>query len=307
MNYLLYPVRLFFPLLLLPLFVSANDCSTASVVNTNSCATLTFDAACDFGPPSQVGCTGCTGDSWFRWSSGSGSNLTQYNMRFNIELNSAGVVNIILAYSESIDATGDPCNWTTAASGTEGYTRYQTQCGISLTGPGDVYEFDNDGLDGSGTFFIIVEKVSGIATQASFCPVELSTCSAPANDRCSNASVLTSGNGIDPAAAAGPNVAAWSDAMKGTISCATKQRLQGYCNSQTEDHYARQTGIGPFNQCYYNGNVGDAPLVGSILGAGQCDAYLENTVWSLVSGLKNVNSCNRLIYSAFKAFFDFLI
>ena len=279
MNTFIYPIQSLFLLFCFPVFLLANDCSTATVVNSGSCATLSFDSGCDFGPGSQIQCAGCTGDTWFRWSSGLGSNLTQSNMRFNIELNSAGVVNIMLAYSESIDAVGDPCNWTTIASGTEGYTRYQTQCGVSLSGPGDVYEFDNFGLDGSGTFFIIVEKVSGLASQVSLCPTELSTCSAPANDRCSNATALVAGNGIDPDAASGPNIAAWSDAMKGTISCATKQRLQGYCDSQTEDHYARQAGFGPFNQCYYNGNVGDDPLVGSTFGGDQADSYLENTVW----------------------------
>ena len=270
-----YSFHLLFPLFLLPVFVFANDCSTATAVNTGSCATLAFDTTCDFGPnPTSVqGCPGttCTGDAWFEWTSGLGSNLTQYNMQFNIALNSPGTINVLLAYSESVDATGDPCNWTNNA-GTEGYTRYQTQCNINLNGPGDIYEFENLGLDGSGTFFVLIELISGTASQVTVCPVQLSTCSAPANDRCSNATSLSAGNGIDPASASGPNVAAWSDAMKGTTSCATKQRLQNKCNSKTEDHYARNI----LGACFYNGILGDQPLIPT---PGRCVSFLENTVW----------------------------
>ena len=61
MNTFIYPIQSLFLLFCFPVFLIANDCSTATAVNSGGCATLAFDATCNFGPPSQVECAGVLG------------------------------------------------------------------------------------------------------------------------------------------------------------------------------------------------------------------------------------------------------
>lgn len=263
----------------LPSILYANDCSSASTVSfgAGGCQTVTLDAVCDFGPSTQVPCASpappCIGDAWFRFVPG-GTNLSQFNVQFDITLNSANTVNISLLYSESKEL-GDDCEWNT---NTEGYTVYSRMCTEVVSG-GVPIDFTVNGIDGSGTYFILVERVSGgPIADVTVCPTFLGNCAAPGNDRCSNAYALTAGNGIDPAAATGPNIPSWADAFKGTNACATKQRLPDGCsgfansnlNTQTEDHNKRNI----LGQCIYNGNLGDTPPLGP-----NCFQFLENTVY----------------------------
>lgn len=249
-----------------------NDCPTATSVSLGACQTVAFDAICNFGPAAQIACTSptCTGDAWFEFVPG-GTNASQFNVRFDITLSVTNTINLILIYSESVEL-GDPCEW---PSGAEGYTRYRSVCTQVVTG-GVPYEFTAEGLDGSGTFFLLVERVTGTGGSVTVCPTLLGNCPAPSNDRCSNALALTTGNGIDPAAAAGPAIPNWNDAVKTTNACATKQRIDDWCGTfsagnPTEDHYTRKLGL----VCYHNGNIGDNIFPGGV----QCDEYLENTVY----------------------------
>ncbi|MEO1448460.1 MAG: T9SS type A sorting domain-containing protein [Bacteroidota bacterium] len=256
-----------------PLHLAANNCNSAVNLTLGSSSSVAFDASCEFGPGSQDPCGGaCTGDAWFEWVPG-GTNLSQFNVQFDISLNVSATVNIMLLYSESKEL-GDPCEWPSSA---EGYTRYQHMCGVVMT-PGNVEEITAEGLDGSGTFFILVERVSGGTGSVTVNPTFLGNCAAPSNDRCTNPIALTVGNGIDPSVTTGPAIPNWMNALCGSTACATKQRLTTGCTfagngASTEDHYKSNISF----QCFYSGNVGDvlpfAPL------GGQCDEYLENTVY----------------------------
>ena len=256
-----------------PAVLSANDCPTATSLSLGSCQTIAFDGTCNFGPASQINCTSpsCVGDAWFEFVPG-GTSASQYNVQFDISVDVANTINILLLYSESKEL-GDPCEW---ASGAQGYTRYGSIC-TEVVSPGVPVDFTVNGMDGSGTFYILVERVTGTGGNVTVCPTLIGNCPAPSNDRCSNPISLTAGNGIDPAAATGPNIPNWNDALKASNACATKQRLTDFCGTfsagtPTEDHYTRKLGT----VCFQNGNLGDNGLVPF---ATQCNAYLENTVW----------------------------
>lgn len=274
--------------------LSANDCSTPTlIVPGGGPYTLAFDNTADFSGTQQDPCvTTGIGDAWFRWSPG-GTNALQGNLAFNIKTNFSGVFDVYLLYSESVDL-GDPCEFPGAggSGNLTGLTRYQSLCGQAINGTAtDSLIFENLGLDGSGTFYLVVEWISGSngGTESVIIDPQLTgTCPAPANDACGNAIQLTVGNGIDSNYAM-PTSPAWSDAIKGTIQCATKVRFSSACPAgggvaaPTEDHYARRFRIGfPFNvdTCGYIGKVGDSNgtfyPVNTITG---CDAWLENTVW----------------------------
>ncbi|MEM7369645.1 MAG: T9SS type A sorting domain-containing protein [Bacteroidota bacterium] len=249
-----------------------NNCSSATSISLGGCQTIAFDAVCDFSPASQIACTSpvCQGDAWFEFVPG-GTNASQFDVQFDISVDVANTINVVLIYSESVEL-GDPCEW---PSGAEGYTRHGSVC-TEVVSAGVPFDFTVRGMDGSGTFFLLVERVTGTGGNVTVCPTLLGNCPAPSNDRCSNAQPLTSGSGIDPNAATGPAIPNWNDALKSTNACATKQRLTDFCSlftagTPTEDHYTRKLpGV-----CYHNGNIGDNIFPGGV----QCDEYLENTVY----------------------------
>ncbi|MEL7339511.1 MAG: T9SS type A sorting domain-containing protein [Bacteroidota bacterium] len=280
------------------LFAQA-DCNSALPINTAGSFTATFDNTADFSvaynggaPPNngQYGpCAGTPGqgDVWFTYSPG-GSNLVQTNIRFGFTPNFDGNFNIFLFYSESFEI-GDPCEFP-GGNVLTGLTRYQElRCNTAINA-GNTLNLDYFGLDGSGVYLIVVERVSGNAVgveQMTITPTLLGACPAPANDACANPAVMGIGNGIiADYNLPGGSPGAWTEAIKGTNACATKERLFDDCvfgfggnpPTPTEDHYgARTFGFGG-NVCLFTGNLGDnGPLVtGTPLHA---DEFLENTVY----------------------------
>ncbi len=260
-------------LLCLALSSMANDCGSAASVTAGTPTTLSFDNFVDYSPVGQRPCssTSPNGDAWFEWIPG-GNNTTNYDMTFKIEISFAGSVNMAILYSESVDA-GDPCQWD---ANTEGYTYYNSVCNKALTGPGHIYFLRNRGMDGSGHYFILIERIGGTGGSVTVEPRLNGTCTAPTNDRCSTPTVLTSGVGLDPNTSTS-SIASWSVSAPASITCATKQRMNDPCQAggadPTEDHYgSRFAGI-----CHWAGNVGD---VGSWpFSQSPCDEFLENTVW----------------------------
>ncbi|MEM7656872.1 MAG: T9SS type A sorting domain-containing protein [Bacteroidota bacterium] len=257
--------------------LSANDCSSAATLTLGSGTTVALDASCEFGPATQDPCGGaCNGDAWFEWIPG-GTNASQFNVQFDISFNFTGSVNIMLLYSESKEL-GNPCQWNGT---TEGYTRYQHIC-AQPTSPGFSVDLTAEGLDGSGTFFILVERAGGGSGNVTVTPTFLGNCPAPSNDRCSSPTALTVGNGVDPTVTIGPSIPNWANALCGSTSCATKQRMTADCNGglfggpgpATEDHYKRRFS----GNCLYRGNVGDIDNV-LLPFNNQCDEFLENTVY----------------------------
>lgn len=270
------------------------DCANALAINTAGSFTANFDNTADFlvayngGTAPNNGQYTCAatpglGDVWFTYSPG-GSNLVQNDIRLRFSPNFNGTFNIFFFYSESFEI-GDPCEF---PSGTvlTGLTRYQEfRCNTPINaGAGNELNIDYNGLDGSGQYLILVERVSGTSggtDQMTITPTLLGTCPAPANDACANPAVLTTGNGIDPGYNS-PNVAAWTDAIKGTNACATKERLFNTCTTglggspptPTEDHYGARL----FGNCFYTGNLGDVGVL-ALGTVNQADQFLENTVY----------------------------
>lgn len=270
-------------MLLLALPASANDCAGAHIVSSNTpSADYTFDGTCDFEgdmPSQRIGVpTNCTGEVWFQWSPGS-ANTTIYNMDFQVTSPGNCVVNIFLLYSESTDAV-DPCYWDLGGLFTPtswGYTGYQAVSSQALTA-GVPFSLNVNGLDGSGTFFIVVEKVSGAGTQVNLAPMVSSTVASAGNDLCTNATPLSVGSGIDPSVLTGPAAGNWINAASASTANSTKQRLQHYCGGaggatpSTEDHYTN-TFLG---NCITSGNLGD---FGAVPFGVQCVPSIQNTTW----------------------------
>jgi len=195
-------------------------------------------------------------------------------------------INIALLYSESVDA-GNPCQWGT---NTEGYSYYTTLCNKQMNGNGHTYFFKTKGLDGSGHFFLLVERVGGSGGSITVFPRFDGTCTPPSNDRCNSATALSPGNGLDPSASTS-SIAAWSESINATTRCATKQRMDDGCQAggadPTEDHYGSRF----VGTCHWGGNIGDNGSWPFTLN--QCDEYIENTVWysftvPLTSNLWNI-------------------
>ncbi|MEM8887530.1 MAG: T9SS type A sorting domain-containing protein [Bacteroidota bacterium] len=268
--------------LLLNQGLQANDCSSAANLTLNNPTAIVLDA-CDNADLAGgiYPCANCDSDAWFTIDLG-GTNLVQQHVRFNIEANGTAELNAVLLYSDSWEESGDICTWSNATAAL-GLQRNINVCNITITGIGDIYELDSYGLDGSGKYVLLIEKTTtpGSATTITVTPQILGTCNAPSNDRCSSPLALGSGNGIDPMAPS-PNVPAWSDAIKASTACGTKQRISratvgdpGTALVITEDHYDYK----PFGQPRrYTGNIGDG---GKFLGSptSQADTYLENTLY----------------------------
>lgn len=280
----------------MPQLYAQADCASAQAITTGGTFTANFDNTADFlvayngGAAPNNGQYACAatpglGDVWFSYSPG-GSNLVQNNIRLQFSPNFNGTFNIFLLYSESFEI-GDPCEFP-GGNVLTGLTRYQEfRCNTPINaGVGNELNIDYNGLDGSGQYLIVVERVSGTSggvDQMTISPSLLGTCPAPANDACANPALLTVGNGIDQNYNSA-NVPAWTDAIKGTNACATKERLFDQCTgglfgnppTPTEDHYGAWIGIG--STCVFTGNLGDN---GNLqLGIpGHADEFLENTVY----------------------------
>lgn len=261
-------------LLCLSLYGMANDCGSAATLTLGNNSTLSIDNFTDYSPVGQRPCssTSPNGDAWFEFVPG-GTNTTNYDVTFLITPSNAGNYNFAILYSESVDA-GDPCQWD---ANTEGYTYYNSVCNKSMNGGTHTYFLRNRALDGSGHYFILIERIGGTGGSVTVKPSLQGTCTAPANDRCATPTVLTAGAGLDPNTSTSSPVS-WTVSAPASTKCATKQRMNDPCQpggaDPTEDHYGNRTFFG---QCYWSGNVGD---VGTPpLRTSTCDEFLENTVW----------------------------
>ena len=265
---------LFTALIFLGLSMKANDCGSAATLTAGTATTLSFDSFTDYSPVGQRPCSSTTpnGDAWFEYIPGGASNTTNYDITFKVTLSYSGRINMAILYSESVDA-GDPCEWD---ANTEGYTYYNSVCNKQMNGVGHTYFLRNRGMDATGHFFILIERVGGTGGSVTVEPRINGTCSAPSNDRCTSATVLTSGSGIDPNTSTS-SIAAWSVSASATTKCATKQRMNDGCQAggadPTEDHY----GARALGQCFWAGNLGDNGSWPFTLNS--CDEFLENTVW----------------------------
>ncbi|MCB0835431.1 MAG: T9SS type A sorting domain-containing protein [Bacteroidetes bacterium] len=253
----------------------ANNCGTATLMNTGTSYTLAIDSDCNYLPSSQNICIACSGggDAWFKWIPG-GSNALQMDATFTVEADFTGNVNVSILYSESFEASGNPCQF---QSNIYGYTQYTAKCNTAIS-PASPITVRHTALDGSGVYFLLVERIGNNTGSVTVTPTLNGTCPQPSNDRCSTPIALTTGNGIDPNAATGGSSANWIDAYSATNKCATKQRLTNTCgafsapNPPNEDHYGRNY----FGVCMYNGNLG---ATSSIPLGVQCDVFLENTTY----------------------------
>ena len=268
---------------------TANDCTTAPSLVPNAadpevCASpypiiTTFTGGCNepTGNNEPDGYYGnpCTQDLWFKYEPG-GTNLLQYNMAFEINFNfaTAATVTAYLFYSESKDGAGavPECDWND--NSTSPFSIKEKTTWFVGTGPSSQVLY-SEGLDGSGTYFLVLQRQSGTGGTVEVCirqMVSKPPCGPPANDRCSNATAFTLGNGIDPiAAAGGVTGGAWSESIDGTTICATKQRINNECNTagNTEDHYRGSAGL---DFCIPNRQVGYTFPT-------PCMVDLENTVY----------------------------
>ncbi|MEZ4776673.1 MAG: T9SS type A sorting domain-containing protein [Bacteroidia bacterium] len=271
--------------------LSANDCSTAiglTVVTPAapySCATPvvgTFATACsNLFNYTPAGCTNqatCSQDLWFQYDPNDINNPTdQYNVDFELSFNFAAnaEVRYYLLYAESKDSgNGDPCAWINTNS--QAFTLRYSGCWAVTTGGFNV-TLNARGMDGSGTYYLLLERVTGTGGTVSICTQLVSTCNPPANDRASSPTTMTSGNGIDSNSAAGGS-GSWTDAISGTTICATKQRMQNECGGpNTEDHF-----IDNDVTCFTDGSIGDIFLAGTGARIFRCTGLnesLDNSVF----------------------------
>ncbi|MDP5171543.1 MAG: T9SS type A sorting domain-containing protein [Bacteroidia bacterium] len=269
-------LQLLFPTLIVLALATpghANNCASAVTVATGGSVTLTFDATCDIGSAKPSGYPGCNvGDVWFEWVP-AGAAGTVHDMNFQITPSGNNTVNIFLLYSESFEATGNACQWSGANAG---YTAHNPLQSVALTA-GITYNYLVRGVDASGHFFIVVERVNGTGTMITLAPVITATNAVPANDDCNSATVLTPSNGLDPNITAGISGGNWANAANFSTRNATKKRLQSStCTPPnfTQDHYARS--YFPVG-CATNGNLGDFSQLSLLYTA--CKTALMNTTF----------------------------
>ncbi|MEZ4827703.1 MAG: T9SS type A sorting domain-containing protein [Bacteroidia bacterium] len=271
--------------------LKANDCSTAiglSVVapaapySCGSPALGTFSGSCsNLFNYTPAGCTNqaaCTEDLWFQYDPNDVNNPTdQYNVDFELSFNFAATAEVryYLLYAESKDSgNGDPCSWINTNS--QAFSLRYSGCWSVTTG-GFNATLSARGMDGSGTYYLLLERVTGTGGTVSICTQLVSTCTPPANDRATSPTAMTSGNGIDSNAAAGGS-GSWTDAISGTTICATKQRMQNECAGlNTEDHFIDNDVV-----CITDGSIGDVFIPGTGARIFRCvgvNESLDNSVF----------------------------
>ncbi|TAE47029.1 MAG: hypothetical protein EAZ89_18825, partial [Bacteroidetes bacterium] len=232
-----------------------NTCATATVLTVSpaaaayTCTTpsaFTFAATpCTNSAGLPGGCAaGCTREMWFRYDPADASFPTQqHSLRIELSLDftaaATSVVKYYVLYSEAKDnGFGNPCTWVNTF--TPDFIPWTSGCLTVTTGTVGQQTILVEGLDGSGTFFLKLERATGNGGTVTVCTKQLNApANPPANDRCANATALTSGAGIDPLAAAG-GTASWAAALVGSNKNATKQRRTDECPAltPTEDHFA---------------------------------------------------------------------
>lgn len=253
-----------------------NDCSSAVSLTIHNPATTafacttpsnqTFAGTCALlynHSPGGV-CTSqatCSQDLWFQLDPNNPTDQVDIDLElsFDFSLSTASEVRYYLLYSESKDSgNGDPCTWTNTAS--QDFTRRFSGC---ENVPAGVFQttLSATGLDGTATYFLVLERVTGTGGSVSICAQQIGTSPAPSNDRANNPTVLSLGNGIDANVAVGGS-GSWSDAISGTTQYATKQRMQNEClpalpTNHTEDHFYKNDL--PFG-CITDGTIGDVFL-----------------------------------------------
>ena len=291
------------PLLFLgvyPLF--ANDCGcaitldispAASKYTCSSPASGTFSGGCDqlYTVPS-AGCIDpsiCGQDLWFQFNPLDGNFPTnQYNMIF--ELSFSGMSNpdqirYYLLYAEATNSpNGDDCAWDVSNIFSQVFTQRASGCWNISAAAMDT-SFIAHGLDGSGTFFLVLETAFGTGGSVDVClkydpdlPLSDTTCAPPSNDRASNATTMVVGSGIDSQAGVG-GANSWAESITGTNQCATKQRMQNECiggsAGNTEDHFYTS-----LFSCITDNCIGDQFFFG--VRSGRCvgtNELLDNTVF----------------------------
>ena len=278
---LLSITRRFTAILLFSFFfiqVYAGDCATASVLPNNNTwvNNINFTNNCPLDPGySNVG---CQQDVWFKFSPNTPG--TNYNMRFHLNANSnSNLTYYRLLYSVSQDAN-DPCGWSGSPFAAE-YHLLETQ----TRGAGGYVIITADGLDGSGTYFLVVEN-TGTGGSVSGRAQPMSTCSSPANDRCSNATNLVLGAGIDsqvPSGSGSANVA-WSDGVCGATTCATAQRPTTECGAAGQEDY------------YWNGGCELKTTGKDLFGISACNSDLDNSVWYSMNVPSGINTSDWYVH-----------
>ncbi len=241
----------------------ANDCTSAVPIPFTTYPTVTFGTA-SFSVPgfsfnsAPVGCsTGTpTGWAWFQFDPGTPG--TQHDIRVEFQGTADGVFRFYILSSETKDSgSGSPCQFPGGAFvGNPTNERWDGCFSLPVGGgPHWLPDFVG-GIDGSGTYFIVIEKMSGTATSISASIQSVITGLPPANDRCSNSATMTVGNGIDTNTATASS-GLWSNGIQGSIRYATKQRMQNGCSgSNTEDNFFT-TLFGCFNNRPIGYYIGD--------------------------------------------------
>ncbi|MEO0472229.1 MAG: T9SS type A sorting domain-containing protein [Bacteroidota bacterium] len=240
-----------------PLFGQGTTCSDAipipfnATVNYSGIATGTFSNAAftscllNISPFFPGGCTvgTCASEVWFQLDP---NQVLQQNLVLRMEFGFTNVqTKIVLLYAESKDSgNGDPCQWNNTNSSPfaeRGSWCFQPTAGATVFAP------EPEGLDGSGTFFLVVQRETGVGGTVQVQARQINgvggdpTCVAPSNDLCSSPDTLIIGNGIDTDYALG-GTGSWADSRAGSVKCATKFRLQNECGGgTTEDTFWENT------------------------------------------------------------------
>lgn len=198
----------------------------------------------------------------------------QHDVRVTVSVNFGGNVKAFLSYSEAKDTgSGSPCYF----PGTNGGLFFNLRADACMVFPagGGTFSFETGGLDGTGTWFLILERTAGTTGSATACIEDLATGLPPSNDRCSAPIILTVGSGIDANTATG-GTGTWSYGFDGNIRYATKQRMQNGCgggNPNTEDHF-HHTNLGG---CYVNRSLGT--IISGLGAANSCVTSIQNSVY----------------------------
>ncbi|MDX2284215.1 MAG: hypothetical protein NW241_08635 [Bacteroidia bacterium] len=269
---------------------AGGDCGTATSVFVSPAAaayTCTLPAAYTFSGASGVaysgvaaGCAaGSAQEAWFRFDPADpNSPAWQHSIQFEVSFNLAAgsEIKYYLLYSDCRDnGFGNPCTWVNP--NTPPFTPRIAGCWNVPAGASNMPVLTAEGLDGEGTYFLKLERVSGAGGSIQICAKELAApAPPPANDRCADAIALIPGAGVDPGAAAGGS-GNWGDAVSGSTLYATKERRTDECAGfNTEDHFFTTNFLG---DCYSNRSLGD--LVNPITNTkiGQAVRYLDNSVY----------------------------
>lgn len=276
------------------------DCETAVLVPFpltdtspfSAPATATFAATCnpipnpgpavdlDGGSPCTIGV--CSEEVWFYTDP---NEPVQQNLHFQLTTNFNGRIKWVLLYSESVDGSTSAfphCYWTNPNS--TNLTQRGSGCSDAFTGV--AIDFLPEGLDGSGYFFLLIQRETGSGGDISVSmrkQLGTPTITAPANDRCSTADLMQTptagGLGVDDLHASGGSNT-WTDAITGTTKGATKQRqsVAEGGNGRNEDTFEYADF---FANIYANNTIDDQTAAFSVTEG--CVSNLDNSIYYSVT------------------------